>query len=72
VTALFVGRFARVTMSMQQWQVVPSVVPTLDFGKDMVDFSGVALQEIQTARATFAPLLLQEPGHAWGCFRMAA
>jgi hypothetical protein len=33
-------------------------VPTLDFGNDMVDFYGVALHEIQTARATFAPLLL--------------
>jgi hypothetical protein len=59
-------------MAMQPLQVVPSVMPTLDFGHDRVDVYGVALQEIQTARVTFAPWLLQEPGHAWGRFRMAA
>jgi hypothetical protein len=72
VTAWFVGRFSRVTLARQPVQVVPSVVPTWDVGKDRVDFCGVALHAIQTARAPFAPVLVQEPGHAWGRFPMAA
>jgi hypothetical protein len=40
------GRFARVTMSVQQLQIVEARLPTLGFGNDMIDFEGVVFREV--------------------------
>jgi hypothetical protein len=53
------GRFARVTMSVQQLQIVVALLPALGFGKDMIDFESILLREVLPTRAA-ASLLLAE------------
>src|SRR5437870_1833154 len=60
------GCFLLVTMSMQQWQVVSRILPSLDFGKDMIDFHLVSIHEVPLAFPALRLLVLQEPGDARG------
>jgi hypothetical protein len=65
VTASVSGRFADVTMSVQQWQVVFRFLPALGFGKDMIDFDRGVLSAVQPTGLPCALLLFQEPGDLW-------
>ena len=62
--ALFLSRFASMTMPMQQLQVVEASTPALGFGNDVIDFDGVVLGEIQSTSAASSLLMFQEWGHA--------
>ena len=53
------GRFARVTMSVQQLQIVVALLPALGFRKEMIDFESILLREVRPTRAA-ASLLLAE------------
>ena len=70
--ALFLSRFASMTMPMQQLQVVEASTPALGFGNDMIDFDGVVFCEIQSTCAASSPLMFQESSHARADGRMTA
>ena len=59
----FLGRFTRVTMSVQQLHVVSRLFPTLTFGNDVIALNRVILGEMQPTGATSALLLFPQPGY---------
>ncbi len=71
-TTLFSGRFALMTMSVQELQIVDSVTPSLFSRDEVIDFDHVAIGEIQLARAASSCLKLQESGHSRVDRRMAS
>jgi len=58
------GRFVRVTMSVQQLQIVGVRLPTLGFGNDMIDFEGVVFREVEPTCAAASLLLAEVLRHA--------
>ena len=66
------GRFACVTMSVQQLQIGVVLIPALGFWNDMIDFEGIVLREVQPT-CPAAPLLLAEAScHAGADGRMTS
>jgi hypothetical protein len=65
-----VGRFACVTMSVQQLQIVVALIPALGFWNDMIDFEGIMLREVQPTCAAASLLFAQVPCHAEADGRM--
>ena len=66
------GCFRIVTMSMQQLQVVSRILPSLDFGNDVIDFHLVSIHEVPLAFPALPLLVFQEPGDARGYVWMAS
>jgi hypothetical protein len=67
-----VGRFACVTMSVQQLQIVVALIPTLGFRNEMIDFEGIILREVQPTCAAASLLFAQVSCHAEADGRMTA
>ena len=59
-------------MSVQQLQIVVSLIAALGFRNDMIDFEGIMLREVQPTRVTASLLFAQVSCHAEADGRMTA
>ena len=66
------GCFARVTMSVQQLQIIVALMPTLGFWNDMIDCEGIVLREVQPPRPASSLLLAEASCHAGTDGRMTS
>ena len=69
---VILGRFARVTMSVQPLQIVVALLPALSFWNAMIDFERILLRKVQPTRTASVLVVCAGPCHAGADGRMTA